>query len=231
MKKLLLILLTMGLFFGFSLNVAAYGGDDKEYEQALKIIEDANDAIDSEIAAAVKKADKLQEDYLEKIRGKEETEILELKQEKADLVQAVRSGSYNNKDLSKMNKKIEDLEEKIAGAAKKTKEDIEVMEEDIEEFMSLVGSESGLKDEELVAAIEELAAKLNGKTDYAKATNAYIKKINEVIQKCYDKTLDMSNDAIEKAAQKGVIAECDWKLVRFGHKWVWIDPIKVIGRH
>ncbi|TWT25229.1 hypothetical protein [Planomicrobium sp. CPCC 101110] len=231
MKKIVSIVLVMSLFLGFSTNVFAAAGD-RQYEQGVQIIENANIAIDAKIALAVEQADGLQSDYLSKIRSIEQSEIFKLEQEKESLKAAVQSGSYSKADVIEMNKKIAELEEKIAVIAKKTEINVTAIQQDIEAFMSLVGTGTDVSNQDLYAAIESLTAKLNSKSNkYVAATNVYVKQLDVVIKDCYDVTLLMSNDAIEKAGKKGVLAECSWKLVRFGHQWVWIDPIRIVGRH
>ncbi|TFE00178.1 hypothetical protein [Jeotgalibacillus sp. R-1-5s-1] len=64
--------------------------------------------------------------------------------------------------------------------------------------------------------------------EYADLTEKYNKKLDKVVDKVYNKTLEMTAAAIEKAAELGVVAECEWILVRFGDRDVWIDPIRVV---
>ncbi|MGM0838052.1 MAG: hypothetical protein ACQEV7_18095 [Bacillota bacterium] len=60
-------------------------------------------------------------------------------------------------------------------------------------------------------------------------TAKYNKKLDKIIVKVYDETLEMSAKTIKKAAELGVEAECSWVLVRFADRWEWIDPVRVVG--
>lgn len=85
--------------------------------------------------------------------------------------------------------------------------------------------------------IEELQASIeHGENDAANLTRVserltanYDKELDEIITRVYDETLALSQETIAKAAEKGVIAECSWKLVRFADRYEWIDPIRVVG--
>lgn len=67
---------------------------------------------------------------------------------------------------------------------------------------------------------EELSKEIKAKFD---------KKLDGIIAKVYDETLEMSALTIQKAAGLGVEAECSWVLVRFADRCVWIDPVRVVG--
>ncbi len=229
MKNLFVFLLTAALFLGLSTSVFASDSGDKEIQEGLEIIKKANVKIDEEIEDAVEDADKLGVEYVAEIRGKKGTEIVKLKQEKAQLVQAIASGSYNEKRVEKMKKEVVELNEKIEKLIRETRADMRNAQQDIEAFVAFLESGEEFTDAELLAAIDQLSAKLSQESDYRKETKEYIKDLNEVIEDCYDETLEMSNKAIGKAKEKGVLAECSWKLIRFGHKKVWIDPIRIVG--
>ena len=72
-------------------------------------------------------------------------------------------------------------------------------------------------------------AKLNEEKD--KLTTKYYEKLDEIIAAVYDKTLQLSTEAIAKAAEYGIEAECTWVLVQFADKSVLIDPIRVVGEN
>ncbi|WP_059171714.1 hypothetical protein [Bacillus sp. FJAT-27445] len=61
-----------------------------------------------------------------------------------------------------------------------------------------------------------------------KLTKKYNEKLDKIIADVYEETLKMSQKAITKAAEYGVIAECSWVLVRFADREVWIDPVRVV---
>ncbi|WP_410512768.1 hypothetical protein PaeBR_22915 [Paenibacillus sp. BR2-3] len=61
----------------------------------------------------------------------------------------------------------------------------------------------------------------------AERTEKYNEQLNEIITKLYDETLEISNEAIQKAAELGVKAECTWVLVKLADQSVWIDPLVV----
>lgn len=230
MKKIFVLLLTLSMFLGLSTSVFASDNGDKDYLEGIEIIEKANVKIDEEIEDAVKKANKLSAEYIEDIRGKKGTEIIKLNRERLQLTQAIESGLNNEKKLEKMKKEVVEINEKIAKLSREMRDDVRNAQQDIDAFVYFLENEDELTDEALIAAIEKLSAKLSAESDYRGATNKYIKDLNKVINECFDETLEMSNKAIAKAKEKGVIAECSWKLIRFGHKKVWIDPIRIIGR-
>lgn len=229
MKNLSTFLLTAALFLGLSTSVFANDSLDEDYNEGLEIIQEANVKIDEEIVDAVEDADKLGVEYVEEIRGKKGTKIVKLKQERAQFVQAIESGSLNEKRLEKAKKEVVEIDEKIEKLTLETSLDIRNAHQDIEAFLSFLQSDAEFTDAELVAAIEKLSAKLSQESDYQYETKKYIKELNKVIDDCFDETLEMSNKAIAKAKEKGVLAECSWKLIRFGHKKVWIDPIRIVG--
>ena len=73
--------------------------------------------------------------------------------------------------------------------------------------------------------------KLEAEEEIAALTNTYNEQLDKIITDVYDVTLKTSNDAIAKAAEYGIEAECSWVLVKFADRSVWIDPIKVVGRN
>ncbi|WP_417897820.1 hypothetical protein ABN702_16245 [Bacillus haimaensis] len=77
---------------------------------------------------------------------------------------------------------------------------------------------------------EKLENDLKKKEELSKEIEAkYNKKLDNIIAKVYDETLEMSAVTIKKAADLGVEAECSWVLVRFADRCVWIDPVRVVG--
>jgi hypothetical protein len=71
--------------------------------------------------------------------------------------------------------------------------------------------------------------KLENDLKKEEVTAKYNKKLDEIIAKVYDETFEMSAKTIDKAAELGVEAECSWVLVRFADRYVWIDPVRVVG--
>ena len=231
MKKLMVIMLALSMILSFTTSAFA-STQDAQYEQGLQLIEEANLAIDAKITIAVDQAEKLKNQYITEIRIIEEKEIAKAQEEIVKLKGYIASGKYSKSDVNEMNRKIAELEEKISVISLNLEKALTSISQDIEEFMLLVGPEVTPTSEALYKALEELTTKLNkiGKK-YVSSTDTYVKNLNKVITDCYNVTLVMSNEAIAKAAEKGIIAECSWKLVRFGHLWVWIDPIRIVGRH
>jgi hypothetical protein len=77
---------------------------------------------------------------------------------------------------------------------------------------------------------EKLENDVTKSTELKKELEAkYDKKLDEIIAKVYDETFEMSAKTIKKAAELGVEAECSWVLVRFADRYVWIDPVRVVG--
>ena len=86
------------------------------------------------------------------------------------------------------------------------------------------------------------AARVNGKSDAelakienevknkkAELTADYNKKLDKLIGDLIEKTNKMTAEMIEKAAKAGIQAECSWVHVQIADRWVWVDPIQVIG--
>ncbi|MFC4354269.1 hypothetical protein ACFO0S_04175 [Chryseomicrobium palamuruense] len=204
---------------------------DKEYNEGVALIEKANAEIDKKIAESVEKADKLTNEYLNKIRGKHAVEIEKLELEITELSSEIAGGNLSAEEVAKREKKIGELQAKIAEVQKRTKDHILEAQPAIDAFVSDFLHATDLTDEELLETSRVLEASLTGKFKIVKETEDYIKELNEVIEDCYNVTLEISERAIAKAAEKGVIAECSWILVQFGYKSEWIDPIKIVGEN
>ncbi|MFD0050581.1 hypothetical protein ACFVHQ_14810 [Actinomycetes bacterium NPDC127524] len=66
-------------------------------------------------------------------------------------------------------------------------------------------------------------------SDFAGLTDKYNSNLNALISALDTLTSDITANAIQKAAELGVTAQCELKLVKIAHKLVWIDPIQVVG--
>ncbi|RDU37360.1 hypothetical protein DRW41_05805 [Neobacillus piezotolerans] len=81
-----------------------------------------------------------------------------------------------------------------------------------------------------VEYIEDIGKLPEGSTEtHQKLTQKYNEKLDKIIADVYEETLKMSQKTIAKAAEYGVTAECSWVLVRFADRYVWIDPVRVVG--
>ncbi|RFU62980.1 hypothetical protein [Peribacillus glennii] len=80
------------------------------------------------------------------------------------------------------------------------------------------------------AQVIEEENKLSEQSDYfTERTAEFHTELDQLIHELDILTRNMTAKAIEKAAELGVTAECEWKLVKIAHQWVWIDPIRVVG--
>ncbi|WP_163099252.1 hypothetical protein [Peribacillus alkalitolerans] len=78
--------------------------------------------------------------------------------------------------------------------------------------------------------VASLESTLSGKSQYfADRTAQFHSELDQLIVDLDILTRKMTAETIEEAAALGVEAECVWKYVKIAHKWVWIDPIQVIG--
>ncbi|MFC6040555.1 hypothetical protein ACFPYN_14100 [Paenisporosarcina macmurdoensis] len=77
-------------------------------------------------------------------------------------------------------------------------------------------------DDKQVAKLNEEKGKLNTK---------YNEKLDEIIERVYEETLQLSNETLAKAAEYGVMAECSWVLVEFADRSVLIDPLRIVGEY
>lgn len=64
---------------------------------------------------------------------------------------------------------------------------------------------------------------------FAIYTTIFHAGLDKLIADLDQKTRAMSAEGIQQAAELGVQAECEFKLVKIAHKWVWIDPIIIVG--
>lgn len=77
-------------------------------------------------------------------------------------------------------------------------------------------------DDKQVAKLNEEKGKLNTK---------YNEKLDAIIERVYEETLQLSNETLAKAAEYGVMAECSWVLVKFADRSVLIDPLRIVGEY
>lgn len=67
------------------------------------------------------------------------------------------------------------------------------------------------------------------KKQKAVLVDKYNQKLDTLIDDLINKTNKMTADMIDEAAEAGIQAECSWVYVQIGDRWVWVDPIKIIG--
>ncbi|MCM3764194.1 hypothetical protein [Neobacillus niacini] len=228
MKKVLAILFSAAVFLGIA--SPAFAAED-DYQKGIELIEKTNKEIDKKIEEAVGKADRLQADYLLDIRKIEEGDkIVKLKGEKEKALSDLEVAKNDIKKQNELHKKLAEINAKLDEQQAKINSKITEINQEIDKITGQLLSGDG-KD---VQKLEEKINKLNQNLDEKSAkseekTKRFTKELDKVITGVFEETLIMSNETIKKAAKKGVQAECSWQLVRFADKWVWIDPIRIVG--
>jgi hypothetical protein len=230
MKKLFSTFVVAAMFLGLGSNAFA-AEEHKDVEKALEMIAKTNKEIDERIQKAVEKADKLQEDYLLDIRQIEEgKEIVKLKEEKEKAFIELEMNRHDAKKAEKALDKLEKIEEKLVKEKAKIQEKIDEIVEEISATTTELIEADDKDQKKLHDKLAKLEEKLTKKDEKAaEKASRFTKELEGVITKVYDETLKMSNETIQKAEELGVQAECSWKLVRFADRWIWIDPIRVVG--
>jgi hypothetical protein len=229
LKKVLSILFSVLILIGAASPTFA-AGTDEDVAKALDLIEKTNKVIDEKIEKAVEKADNLQATYLLDIRKIEEGDsVVTLKSDREKVLADLEAAKNDAGKTKKLDEKLADINAKLAVEQAKINNKIADMERDIDLATAQLVSVDDKDTKKLEEKLQKLESKLNEKELRAKEkTERFAKDLDKVITDVYDETLRMSNDTIKKAAEKGVVAECSWKLVRFADQWVWIDPIRVV---
>ncbi|MBS4206261.1 hypothetical protein [Lederbergia citrea] len=227
-RRLLVLLVLSVMMIGLGTSVSA--ASDTENVKALELIEKTNREIDKEIEKAVKKADKLQADYIKDVKVIEEgKEVIKLKDEKEKLSSELETHKHDAKKIAKLEEDMLKIEEKLAKETAKIEKKISEIEADIQEITISLTLAEDKDSKKLHDKLEKLTKKLNKRIEKAEEkTEKYTKDLEKVITDNYNKTLEMSAETIAKVAEVGIIAECTWKLVRFADQWVWIDPVRVV---
>ncbi|MFZ7942389.1 hypothetical protein [Neobacillus sp. 19] len=228
MKKVLAILLSAAVFLGIA--SPAFAAED-DYQKGIELIEKANKEIDKKIEEAVGRADRLQADYLLDIRKVEEgDQVVKLKNEREKTLSNLESSKNDVKKQEELNKKLAEISAKLEDEQAKINSKITEINQEINKATGQLLSGDDKDVQKLEEKINKLNQKLNEKSaKYDEKTKRFTKDLDKVITGVYEETLKMSDETIKKAAGKGVQAECSWKLVRFADKWVWIDPIRIVG--
>lgn len=64
---------------------------------------------------------------------------------------------------------------------------------------------------------------------FAKRTAQYNAELDLLINNLVNVTNKMTATTIDAVAKLGITAVCEWVHVKIGHKWVWVDPVQVVG--
>ncbi|WP_042459964.1 hypothetical protein [Neobacillus dielmonensis] len=208
----------------------AFAAEDKDVKEALALIEKTNTEIDEKIKKAVERADSLQEDYLRDVRKIEAgDQIIKLEDEKGKVLTDL-NGAKNDADKAKLSQKLNEINAKMIEEQAKIEAKMAEIEQEISGVTAQLGPTDDKDTKKLEDKLNRLNAKLNEKaTKSQEKTQKFTNDLDKVITDVYNDTFKISAETIKRAAAKGVQAECSWKLVRFANKWVWIDPIRVVG--
>lgn len=229
MKKALSILFSAAIFLGVA--SPAFAAEENDAQKAIQLIENTNLEIDKKIEDAVNKADKLQADYLLDIRKIEEgDQVVKLKGDREKVISDLAAAKNDVKKQEELSNKLAEINAKLIEQQAKIDSKMLDVKQDIDEAIPQLVSDKDKDTKMIEEKIDKLKNKLNEKSDKAQEkTDRFSKDLEKVISDIYEETLKMSAETIKKAAEKGVQAECSWKLVHFAGKWVWIDPIKIVG--
>ncbi|MBN8210175.1 hypothetical protein JI666_15595 [Bacillus sp. NTK071] len=230
MKKLLSTLFALILSFSFGTGAFA-SGHSSNHQKVLEDIEETNLDINKKIEKAVEDADQLQAEYLQDVREVEEgKDIVKLKDEKEKVLEEVKQAGRDERKRERAIEKLEKLDAKMSEKASKLEEKMVSIQGELDELTMQLTSPEGKDKKKLDKKVAKLKEKMSESSiELEEITNKYTEDLNKLITKVYDETLEMSTKTIEKASEEGVQAECSWTLVRFADRWVWIDPVKVVG--
>jgi hypothetical protein len=229
LKKFLSILVCVSIVFGMATStLAGVKNDPSEEQKAMDLIEKTNDKINEKIAKAQTEAGKLFEEYLADVEG--------LNKEKGRVDGANANSQYSlysnqptEIDKDAFEAIVLTIEEKlfntIFSEVDNSDNQLHVIQDEINQIKLLLGSTKSTNTE--LASGNDPNAQLHW--EYEELTNKYLKKLDRIITNVFNQTKKMSEQTIKKVEKYNVYAVCDWVKVQFGHKYVDIDPIRVVG--
>jgi hypothetical protein len=224
MRKVLSVLLLASLLFGIGTN--AFATENTKVETVKTLIINTNIKIENEIAKAVEKADKLRADYLSDVRKLEEEGKVALI-EKEYLI-GLEEEQAEEETMEVVEERLFIIEDIMFSEKNNSEEKLLLVENEVNEITTLLFSNENM----LALNSLEQEKQSEGKTVYEKyiqLTDKYIKQLKTIIENLQEKAEKLSTNTIKKATEVGINAVCELVLVRIGHEYVWVDPIRVVG--
>lgn len=226
MRKVLSVLLLTSLLFGIGTN--AFAAENTKVETVKTLIINTNIKIENEIAKAVEKADKLRADYLSDVRKLEEEGKIELIEEKYLIV--LNDDVNEDERMDIIEEKLFLIEDIMFSEENNSADKLLLVEKEVNEITTLLVSDENM----LALNSQDQEKQNNAKTVYDKyeqLTNNYVTQLWKIITNLQEKAAKMSANTIKKATEVGIHAVCELVLVRIGHEYVWVDPIRVVGEN
>jgi hypothetical protein len=226
MRKVLSVLLLASLLFGIGTN--AFAAEKTKVETVETLIINTNIKIENEIAKAVEKADKLRADYLSDVRKLEEEGKVALI-EKEYLI-GLEEEQAEEETMEVVEERLFIIEDIMFSEKNNSEEKLLLVENEVNEITTLLFSNENM----LALNSMEQERQSEGKTVYERyiqLTDKYVKQLKTIIENLQEKAEKLSTNTIKKATEVGIHAVCELVLVRIGHEYVWVDPIRVVGRN
>jgi hypothetical protein len=227
MKKILSIIFSASLIWGITTSAFADVStvNSQDVQKGYEIIDKTNEKINEKIVKAQVEAGKLFEEYLAAVE--------KLNNEKGEAARGDSSiqNSYQKVEFDKA--AIEDI---VLTIEKELFNKISSEEVNSDNHLSVVDNEiNSIKF--LLASNENTIQEISSKTDpdsqlyweYEELTDKYLKKLDKIITNVFNQTKKMSDQTIKRVEKYDIVAVCDWVSVQFGHRYVDIDPIRVVG--
>jgi chromosome segregation ATPase len=210
----------------------------KSMDDIIKNVDNTNMEITKKIGTALEDVQDATDKYLKDldglVKGKEVAKIeRELGKLQYDLYMT-QSGTEKHakilKDIDKATEKIQIEQEKYESEYLAKKTEIEELQSQINSLT--IDSKDYKKTEE---HLRKTLVKYNNVDDknfeeVQSLGNKYIADIDKIICELLNKTNDMSAKMVNDAAKEGVTVYCEWVLVKFGNRYVLVDPLR-IGNH
>jgi hypothetical protein len=222
MKKILALIITTALTLSLGTGVFAGSNDakkDKEYQNALQLIKETNQKIDDKINKGIARADQLYAEYFEAVQ------VLQQKQG-TTTINTLTTVQEDETYKAKIQALLLDVEEQLSAVNNGDSTDhLSVVEDEILEITSLLVANEPVT---TISDSGRISEDHPIYKEYEDLTRKYVKKLDKIIENVYDQTKKMSERTVEKVSNV-IEAVCVMKEYRFGHLFVWIDPIHVVG--